>query len=163
MLDQNSVACKCRDHKRAALDRPLLFLPLILIMIVSFGFLLGIANYHYGIQLGSLIPYTAFVVLGIFSAQRGQQPYFFSCSIVLQIMPQLARRHGGFLLAIVVIETIALQLTRHMPVSWLINSGRGGSPFYLTLIGLCMCFALVQIISSRSLLDQAHQVKQTLT
>jgi hypothetical protein len=162
MLDQNSVACQCRDHEPATLDRPILFLPLILIMFASFGFLLGMADLPNGIQLGSLIPYTAFIILGTFSAQRGQQPYFFECFIVRQTMPRLARRHGGFLLAIVVLETIVLQLTRCMPASWLIANGRGGSPFAIALIVLCMCLAFAQILSNRSLLEREHRAKQTL-
>jgi hypothetical protein len=120
------------------------------------------ADLPYGIQLGSLIPYTAFIVLGTFSAQRGQQPYFFKCSIVRQTMPRLARRHGGYLLAIVVIETFALQLTRYMPASWLIASGRGGSPFAKVLIVLSMSLAFAQTLSNRSLLERAHRAKQTL-
>jgi hypothetical protein len=162
MLDQDSVACQCRDHEPATFDRPVLFLPLILIIFVSFGFLLGMADLPYGIQLGSLVPYTAFIILATFSAQRGQQPYFFECSIVRQTMPRLARRHGGFLLAIVAIESIALELTRYMPASWLTASGRGGSPFAIALIVLCMCLAFAQTLSNRSLLERAHRAKQTL-
>ena len=162
MLNEDSVPCECRDHEPSALDRPLLFLPLIVIMFASFAILLGIANLPYGMQLGSLIPYTAFVVLATFSAQRGQQPYFFGCSIVRQIMPRLSRRHGGFLVAVVILETIALQLTRYMPASWLTSSGRAGSPFAITLIVLCMCLAFAQTLSNRSILEQAHQSKQAL-
>jgi hypothetical protein len=159
MLDQNSVACECRDHEPATLDRPVLFLPLIIIMVASFGLLLGMADLPYGIQLGSLIPYTAFIVLATFSAQHGQQPYFFGCPIVRQTMPRLARRHFGFLLTVVALETIALQLTRYMPASWLNTSGRGGSPFAVALVVLCMCLAFTQTLRNRSLLEKAHQAK----
>jgi len=162
MLDQNAVACQSRDHEPAILDRPVMFLPLILIMFASFGLLLGLADLPYGIQLGSLIPYTALIALGTFSAQRGQQPYFFECFIVRQTMPRLARRHIGFHLAIVVLGTIALQLTRYMPASWLDASGRGGSPFAKALIVLCMCLAFAHLLSNRSLLERAHRAKQTL-
>jgi hypothetical protein len=162
MLNQDSVPCQCRDHEPATLDRPVLFLPLILIMFASFGFLLSMADLPYGIQLGSLIPYTALIVLGTFSAQRGQQPYFFECSIVRQTMPRLTWRHGGFLLAIVVIETTVLQLTPYMPASWLIAGKKGGSPFAITLFVLCMCLAFAQILTNRSLLARAHQTKPTL-
>jgi hypothetical protein len=139
MLNQNWVPSQCWDHEPATLDRPVLFLPLILIKFASFGFLLSMTDLPYGIQLGSLIPYTTLIVLGTFSAQRGQQPYFFECSIVRQTTPRLAWRHGCFLLAIVVIETTALQLTPYMPACWLIASKKGGSPFAITLIVLCMC------------------------
>jgi hypothetical protein len=154
MLDQDSVPCQCRDHKPSTLDRPALFLPLILIMFASFAFLLALADLPYGIQVGSLIPYTAFVVLGTFSAQHGQQPYFFDCSIVHQTMPRLVRRHGGFLVAVVVLETIAFRLVRYLPASWLIDKGKNGSPFAISV--LCMCLAFVQVLSNRSLLERAH-------
>lgn len=156
MLDQDSVPCQCRDHEPSTFDRPALFLPLILIMFASFAFLFTLAYLPYGIQFGSLIPYTAFVVLGTFSAQRGQQPYFFECSIVHQTMPRLVRRHVGFLVMIVVLETIALQLTRYLPASWLIAKGKDGSPFAITLVILCSCLAFAQILSNRSLLERAH-------
>jgi len=37
-------------------------------MFVSFGVLLALAGLPYGRQFGSLIPYTAYIILGTFSA-----------------------------------------------------------------------------------------------
>lgn len=82
MINQAFPACICRNHTPSFLDRPEIFLPVILVMFVSFGVLLAMADFPFGIQLGSLIPYTACVFLGTFSAQRGQQPYFLECPIV---------------------------------------------------------------------------------
>ena len=138
------------------MDRPALFLPLILVMVASSVFLFGLADHPYGVQIGSLIPYTAFVVLSTFSAQHGQQPYFFECLVVHQNMPRLVRRHGGFLIALVVLETIAFHLARYLPASWLIAKGKNGSPFAITVCILCLCLAFVQVLSNRSLLKQAH-------
>jgi hypothetical protein len=161
MLDQHSVPCQCRDHEPSTLDRPALFLPLILIMFASFAFLFALADLPYGVQIGSLVPYTALVVLGTFSAQRGQQPYFFECSVVRQTMPRLVRRHGGFLVAVVVLETIAFHLARYLPASWLIAKGKNVSPFAITLCVLCLCLAFVQVLSNRSLLERAHLKQYT--
>lgn len=136
--------CICRDHEPSTFDRPALFLPIILVMFVTFGVLLASAGLPYGIQFGSLFPYTAYIVLGTFSAQRGQQPYFFECRIVRQTMPTLVRRYFGFLVALVVLETVALHLTRYLPVSWLIAKGRDGSPFATTLCIVCLCLGLVR-------------------
>ncbi len=160
MLDENCVACESRDHKRVIFDRLELFLPLIVLMFVSFGFLLGLADLPYRIQIGSLVPYTCFIVLATLSAQRGQQPYFFRCPVVKQMMPRLVRRHGAFLLAIVVLETIALYTARYLSASWLSAKGRGASPFAITLLVLCFCLAFVQVFSNRSLLERAHQKEQ---
>lgn len=157
------VRCICYDHERTMLDRPALWIPIVLVMFVSFFFLFAMANLPYGVQLGSLIPYTSFVALGTFSAQRGMQPYFFECSIVQQSMPQLFRRHCCFLAAIVVLETIALHLTQYMPESWLEKNGRDGSPFFITLSILCVCLAFVQVFTNRTLLEQAHEKGSLLT
>ena len=157
MLDQDSAQCHCSSHEPSTFDRPALFLPLILVMFVSFAILFTLAEIPYGIQLASLIPYTALIVLATFSAQRGQQPYFFECPIVRRNLPRLAWRHGGFLAAIVVFETVALQLRPNLPASWLIASGKGGSPFAITLFIFCLCLAFAQILSNRSLLERAHR------
>jgi hypothetical protein len=146
----------CRDHEPATFDRPLLFLPLILIVFASSFFFFTLADLPYGIQVASLIPYTAFVVLGTFGAQRGQQPYFFECSIVHRQLPRLAQRHGGFLAVLLVLETVALQLRPHLPASWLVASGRDGSPFAIAVTILCVCFASAQVWTNRSLLERAH-------
>jgi hypothetical protein len=152
--------CICRDHEPATFDRPALFLPIILVMFVSFGVLLALAGLPYGRQFGSLIPYTAYIILGTFSAQRGQQPYFFECPIVRQTTPSLVRRHFGFLVALVVLETVAFQLTRYMPASWLIAKGRDESPFATILCILCVCLGLVQILTNRSLIKRSHLDQQ---
>lgn len=156
MLGQESVPCQCRDHKSSTLDRPALFLPLVLIMFASSFFLFALANRPYGVQIGSLIPYTTLVVLATFSAQRGQQPYFFECSIVRQTIPRLIGRHVGFLVAMVALETTALRLVRYLPASWLIATGKNGSPFATTLCVLCLGLAFVQILTNRALLERAH-------
>ena len=153
----DSAKCPCYDHERSTFDRPALWIPMVIVMFASFSFLLAMANLPYGIQLGSLIPYTAFVALSTFSAVRGLQPYFFECSIVQQTMPRLLRRHGGFVAAIVLLETIALYLTRYMPASWLTAHGRDGSPFAITLFVLCLCIASVQVFTNRTLLERAHK------
>lgn len=153
----SAALCVCYDHERSTFDRPALWIPIVIVMFASFFFLLAMADLPYGIQLGSFIPYTAFVALGTFSAQRGMQPYFFECSIVQQKMPQLLRRHCNFLIAVIFLETIALRLTRYMPASWLSKTGKDGSPFAITLCVICLCFASVQVFTNRTLLERAHK------
>lgn len=148
--------CVCYAHERTTFDRPALWIPIIIVMFVSFIFLFVISYLPCGIQLGSLIPYSALVGLGTFSAQRRMQPYFFECLIVRQTMPRLVRRHCNFLVGIILLETIALRLTRYMPASWL-RTGKDGSPFAITLCVICLCFASVQVFTNRTLLDRAHE------
>ena len=152
-----SALCACYNHERSTFDRPALWIPIIIVMIASFFFLFATADLPFGVQLGSLIPYTAFVALGTFSAQRQMQPYFFECSIVRKAMPRLLRRHYNFLIAVIFFETIALHLTQYMPPSWLNKTGRDGSPFAIALFVICLCFASVQMFTNRTLLERAHE------
>jgi len=152
----DEAQCVCYHHEHTALDRTALWIPIVIVMFASSIFLFAMADLPYGVQLASLIPYTAFVALGTFSAQRGMQPYFFECSIVQQTMPRLLRRHLNFLAAMILLETIALRLTRFMPASWLSTKGKGGSPFAIALCVLCLCIASIQVFTNRTLLERAH-------
>jgi hypothetical protein len=156
MPNEERVQCPCYDNKRSTFDRPELFIPLLLLMFVSSIFLFTLADLPYGIPLATIVPYTALIILTTFSAQRGQQPYFFECSIVGQIFPRLVWRHGIFLAAILALEAIALHYRSDLPAWWLVSTGKDGSPFTITLCILCGCIAFTQILSNRSLLDRAH-------
>lgn len=156
MPNRDFPQCQCRDHEPSTFDRLALFLPLIAVMFVSGAILFALPDLPYGIQLATPIPYTALVILVTFSAQHGQQPYFFKCSIVRRNLSRLTRRHGVFLAAIVVLETASLYFRPYLPHWWLISTGRDGSPFAITLFILCLSIAFAQILSNRSLLEQAH-------
>jgi len=156
MFQPGSPPCVCRDHEKQFIDRPEVFLPIIAVMFVSLGLPAVLARFSWGLQVGTVIPYTAFIVLATFSAQRGQQPYFFECPFVHAVIPQLIRRHIGFVAAIEILETIALYSTRYMPPSWLVSTGRDGSTFYLTLGVTCLFIAGIQLFTNRSLLERAH-------
>ena len=129
-------------------------------MFVSFGVMLAMADFPFGLQLGSFISYTAFFFLATFSAQRGQQPYFFECPIVIGVMPRLILRNIIFLVIFGILETIALLLRRHMPASWVVAKGKDGSPFAICLCVFCIGLAGVQIFTNRSLLERAHLEKR---
>lgn len=154
---EGAPKCVCYEHERSTFDRPALWIPIVIVMFASFFFLFAMSDLAYGVQLGSLIPYTAFVALGTFSAQRGMQPYFFECSIVEQTMPRLLWRHCIVLAAIISLETIALRLAPFMPASWLSKTGKDGSPFAITLCITCLCIASVQVFTNRTLLERAHE------
>ena len=154
---EDTAQCVCYNHERITFDRPALWIPIIIVMFASCFFLFGIANLRYGMQVGSLIPYTSFVALGTFSAQRGMQPYLFECSIVQKTMPRLLRRHCYFLVAIILLETIALRMAQYMPPTWLNNSGRDGSPFAISIVVICLCLGSVQVFTNRTVLEKAHK------
>lgn len=151
MADQSFPPCICRDHERATLDRPALFIPVILIMFASVIPVFAFADVRFEVQFASVIPYTAFVFLATFSAQRGQQPYFFECSIVDGLLPRLGQRHIGFLAALFLLETTGFYLTRFMPSSWLVAKGKDGPPFGIhTLHGHRICSGTHQPFNTRT-------------
>jgi hypothetical protein len=157
MLDQASVPCLCRDHKPSFIDRPLLSLPLIAIWFVSLVLLFPLARLQFGVQLGPLVPYTAFMVLGTFTAQRQEQPYFFECPFVRRTLPRLVRRHIAFLAALVIAETILPEFTQVLPSSWRFLTTTQDGTFAVAPMILAGCLALVQMFTNRSLLERAHR------
>jgi hypothetical protein len=66
------------------------------------------------------------------------------------------------MITVLVLETVALYLTRYMPSSWQVR-GKDCSPFGITLCILCLSIAMVQIFTGRSLLERAHLTKNVLT
>src|SRR5665213_524122 len=153
---QDSEFCECLEGDRSTLDRPALWLPVVLGMFVSTFVVFGLADYPGGLELASIIPYTALVALGSFSAQRGMQPYFFECPFVRRSMPQLFRRHGIFVAVIVAIESIAQYLSGSVSGSWLTASGRDGSHLNEILVVTCIALGCVEAYTNRTFLEQAH-------
>jgi len=116
-----------------------------------------LADWHYGVQLASLVIDTAAVALYTFSRNRGgNQPFMLCCPAVRSELPRLLRRHVGFLAALFILQTTALELRPHLPAYWVTASGRDESPFVISLGILCVCLALGQILSNRAVLERAH-------
>lgn len=149
----------CRAKPAFTLARFALFTLLVLVMVPGSVILfILLENHPYGLQITSIVEYTSAVVLYTFSKSRFQRRYLFGCPCVRLVLPQLLLRHFGFLVALVVLETVALQIRPHLPAFWLVGSGRRGSmpPFVTVLFILCACLALAQIISNRTLLRRTH-------
>jgi hypothetical protein len=158
MPDQSPAPCICFDHERSTLDRPAIFIPIVLLMFASMFVLFALSNnLSFGLQLGSIIPYTSFVFLGTFSAQRGMQPYFFECPIVETVLPILRQRYFAFLVTVLLLETAGLYLTRCMPAAWLVARGKDGSPFNMILFAVCICIASAEVWTNRTVLERAHR------
>lgn len=110
----------------------------------------------YGIQLSSIVGYTAAVALYTFSHNRNNnQPFLLSCPVVRGQLVQLIRRHLGFLVALFIVQTTALRLRPHLPAYLITPSRSGASPFAVILGGLCVCFAIAQTLTNRALLERA--------
>ena len=68
--------------------------------------------------------------------------------------------HLGFLAALFIAQTMALNFRPNLPAHWITPSSRDASPFALIVGVLCACLAIVQILTNRSLLDRAHNSAQ---
>jgi hypothetical protein len=136
---------------------------LLLLTVIGGGIFLALMEYRpYGIQLVSMLIYTAAVALYTFSRNRNvAQRFLLSCPVVRRQLPRLIRRHLGFLAALVIAQTTALNLRPNLPAHWVTPSSRDASPFALILGVLCVCLAIVQTLTNRSLLDRAHLSAQT--
>ena len=69
-----------------------------------------------------------------FSRNRnGNQPFLLSCPVVRGQLPQLIRRHLGFLAALFIVQTTALKFRPNLPAYWITPSSRDASPFAIIL------------------------------
>jgi hypothetical protein len=117
-------------------------------------------NRPYGVQETSAIVYTIFAVFFTFAATRGFRPYMFNCPAVQPQAPRLLWRHLGFLIALFALQTAALTVRPHLPDWWNAESShgrRGGTPFDIALLLLCLGLGYAQVFTNRSLLDRAHR------
>jgi len=131
---------------------------LLLLTVPSTGVLLFLLEGQpYGIQLSSIVGYTAAVALYTFSRNRnGNQPFLLSCPVLRGQIPRLIRRHLGFLTALLISQTMALKFQSNLPAHWITPTSRDASPFAIILGIFCRCLAIVEILTNRSLLDRAH-------
>jgi hypothetical protein len=128
---------------------------LLLLTVPSTGILLFLLEDRpYAIQLCSIAGYTAAVALYTFSRNRnGNQPFL----LVRGQIPQLNRRHLGFLTALFIVQTMALKFRPNLPAYWITPSSKDASPFAIILGIFCLCLAVVEILTNRSLLERAHE------
>jgi hypothetical protein len=155
-----SVLDPCSASSTFSIERFVFFTLVFLTMVPgSLVLFILLGDRPYGIQFASMVAYTAAVVLYTFARNRGLQRYLFDCPFVRRVLPRLALRHVVFLIALFVLETLALQLRPHLPAFWLVASSgrRSMPPFTMMLFILCGCLALAQIISNRAILDRAHR------
>ena len=112
------VTCRpdsCLTQKGSILRFAVLTL-LFFTMLGGVGFLILFANRPYGIQLSSIVIDTAAVALYTFSRNRNNmRPFLHSCPVVRRQIPLLIRRHVGFLAALFIVQTTALELRPKLP------------------------------------------------
>lgn len=114
----------------------------------------------YGFQEASVIVYTISVVFFTFASTgtrtgKDTPPYMFTCPAVQTQVSRLLWRHLGFLVALFVLQTLALAVRPNLPDWW--NTDRGGTPFEIALMFLCFGLWVAQVFTNRRLLDRAHR------
>lgn len=152
----NSERDLCLAQKRSILGLAALTLS-FLTMLGGIFFLILVADRPYGVQLSSIVIYTAAVTVYTFSRNRNNmQPFLLSCPVVRAQVPVLLRRHLGFLAALFIIQTSALKLRPNLPAG-LITPRHSDPSFFAVILGaLTACLALLQVLTNRSLLENAH-------
>lgn len=148
----------CFERPTFSTSRFVIFLPLFLTMIPgSVVLFIFLAGHPYGVQLASMVVYSAAACLYTFSKYRGtSQRYLFTCPVVRGQLYRLLLRHFAFLIALFVIETAAFQLRPKMPDWWFVAHGRNTPPFEWALFTLCGSLLLTQVLMNRSALKRAH-------
>jgi hypothetical protein len=158
---QSLSSVTCQQDPCLTQDRSILrFVVLALLLFTICGgvlFLVLFAKRPYGIQLSSMVIYTAAVALYTFSRNRNKmQPFLLSCPVVRHQLPQLILRHLGFLAALFVVQTTALKLRPNLPAYLIAPRGTNASLFSIILGVLCGSLAIVHVLGNRSLLERAH-------
>jgi len=168
MLSQGSTGVvgsnQASDWKDPCLTRDYISFPrlvvfaLLFLSFISGGIFLALSEYRpYGIQFASMVMYTAAAALYTFGRNRNvAQPFLLSCPVVRRQVPRLIRRHLGFLAALFIAQTTAFKLRPNLPAHFVTPSSRDPSPFAFILGVVCLCLAVTQILSNRSLLENAH-------
>jgi len=139
------------------------FLAFTLLFVVAIGtwiFLVftTLGSTPYGVQLLSVISYTAFVIIYGFARNKsGICPYLFTCPTVVAQYPRLLVRHAAFLAALIAVETPLLIARPYLPVWWTAPSGKDPAPYVIVLAVSFGVIALVEIFSNRALLERAHR------
>ncbi len=102
----------------------------------------------FGIQLASIMGYSAATILYTFSANRGMQRYLFECPYVRSQFRRLAVRHIGFLVGHFLLQTALISIRPRLSPWWMTASvgPRGMPPFTFVMLTFCGALLLAEII-----------------
>ncbi len=112
--------------------------------------------YPFCIQLTSAIYVTGMVTLYTFSSGRGLRAYSFDCPVVRRLIPRFVTWHVGFLVALFVLETLALTLLPFLPGKWHPAIWQGVSPYAIPIFAMSVALAVVEVSVNRMVMGAAH-------
>jgi hypothetical protein len=159
------VTDECQSNQGASGERFAIFFAAFVTAFIGGTILfIWLGGRPFGIQIASVVPYSAAVLLYTFSANRNNNPpYMFRCPVVRQQLPRLARRHFAFVLGLLALQTIVLSSRPLLPPSWFKSEGTDMPPMYFALLLLSAALMLTEVLTNRSLLDRAHSEIETDT
>jgi len=116
----------------------------------------------FGIQVPSLVAYTAFVFFFLF---RDYDPSYLEAyslrqKAVRQEIPHLFAIHAVFLVVFFIVLTIALSLRPSLPPSWLVEGGKRRSTFGSLLVLIFAVTMFIQLYISRRILSRSVKTDQ---
>ena len=163
LMDQWPFSDPCRDISISHPRSDVLTIIFLCMIIGSSPLFLLLVKRPFGLQEASIITYTLFQVFFTFARTGGGAsggnvpPFKFTCPAVEPQIPRLLWRHLGFLIALVVLQTALIAARPHLPYWWIIKDRKGGSPYDVAFLLLCLGLAFTQVRTNRSLLDRAHR------
>jgi hypothetical protein len=114
------------------------------------------------VPIANLISYTAAVFWFMFFGSRWfGGGYSLRSKAVQQTLPCLLAIHGGFLLLIFVLQTLAFFLQPNLPPSWLADRGRDPSWFASVLMVIFLVTGMSQVYLSRRILSRSLEGEST--
>jgi hypothetical protein len=126
----------CRAKSTYSPSRAAVFV-LLFIAMFGFEFFAMLSESLVGTLVGSMMGYTAFVMLYGFSHNRnGIQPFLFTCPVVVSQYPRLLKRHAVFLALVVVFVSSVTNFLVVLPIGAL---------------------AVTEVITNRGVLEHAHK------
>jgi hypothetical protein len=163
LMDHWPFSDPCRDLSISHPRTDILAIIFLSMILGSSTLFLLLAKRPYGLQEASTVIYTLFEVFFTFAHTGGGAtggdipPFKFTCPAVEPQIPRLLWRHLGFLIALFVLQTAMIAVRPHLPYWWIIPDRKGGAPFDVTCVLLCLGLAFTQALTNRSLLDRAHR------
>ncbi|HEY2467920.1 MAG TPA: hypothetical protein VGI45_08760 [Terracidiphilus sp.] len=154
MGDDELTDDPCRAENTSSGPRVFAF---VLIFVSMFGFAAFalMANSFPGMVAGSVLGYSAMVVLYGFARNRNRvQPFLFTCPVVVCQYPRLLKRHLLFLVILV-----AILATAHAVTVQALKRGTASRMSDASYFGLAIPIAalgLIEVMTNRGVLERAH-------
>jgi len=163
LMEQWPYSDPCRDLSISHPRTDLLTIIFLSMVLGSSTLFLFMVRRPFGLQEASIIAYTLFEVFFTFAHTGGGisggdvPPFKFTCPAVQPQIPRLLWRHLGFLIALFVLQSALLAARPHLPYWWIMKDRKGGTPFDMAFLLLCLGLAWTQVLTNRALLKRAHR------